>query len=142
MSNVNNGNIRRWEKLEELLEVQNEILTKHFGYSNEMDVLEDIRNELSEEIQRNKETEPVDSITAEVMSKLAARSHTGIKTYSVTMDRNDLSHFEWMAHLHAELLDAAVYLQKLMRMQQKIEQLQAEASDHQRKHKNSRIKNN
>ena len=132
MSNVNNGNIKRWEKLEELLEVQNEILTKHFGYSNEMDVLEDIRNELSEEIQRNKETEPVDSITAEVMGKLAARSHTGIKTYSVTMDRNDLTPFEWMAHLHAELLDAAVYLQKLMRMQQNIEQLQAEASDHQR----------
>ena len=130
MSNVNN--IKRWEKLEELLEVQNEILTKHFGYSNEMDVLEDIRNELSEEIQRNKETEPVDSITAEVMSKLAARSHTGIKTYSVTMDRNDLTPFEWMAHLHAELLDAAVYLQKLMRMQQNIEQLQAEASGHQR----------
>ena len=130
MSNVNNGNIKRWEKLEELLEVQNEILTKHFGYSNEMDVLEDIRNELSEEIQRNKETEPVDSITAEVMSKLAARSHTGIKTYSVTMDRGDLSPFEWMAHLHAELLDAAVYLQKLMRMQQNIEKLEAEARDH------------
>jgi len=129
MSNINNGNLRRWEKLEELLQIQGELLEKHFGFSNELDVIADIRNELSEEIQRNKETEPVDSITAEVMGKLAARSHTGIKTYSVTMDRDDLTPFEWMAHLHSELLDAAVYLQKLMRMQQNIEKLEAEAQE-------------
>lgn len=117
-------NDKKWAKLEELLELQNEILSKQFGYSNEIDLLEDIRHELHEEIQKKKDEDPVDSITAEVMSKLAARSRQGVKTYSTTMDRDDLSLFSWCAHLHDELLDAAVYLQKMMRMQYDIEVLQ------------------
>lgn len=125
MSNVNNGNgLRRWEKLEELLEVQNEILTKHFGYSNEMDVLEDIRNELSEEIEKNKMTEPVDGVTAQVMGMLAARSHKGVRTYNASMDREDLSTLSWMIHLHEELLDASLYLMKMINIQVEIEKVQ------------------
>lgn len=122
MSNVNN--IKRWEKLEELLEIQGELLEKHFGFSNELDVIADIRSELADEIEKNKMTEPVDGVTAQVMGMLAARSHKGVRTYNASMDREDLSPLSWMIHLHEELLDASLYLMKLINIQVEIEKAQ------------------
>jgi len=119
MSNVNN---RKWKKIEELLEIQNELLVKHFGYSNEIDSLVDIKNELSEEIAKKKEEDPVDSVTEEVVKLLASRSHKGVRTYAMTMDRDDLSMWEWMCHFREELADGLVYLTKMMRVQYEIEQ--------------------
>jgi len=119
MSNVNN---RKWKKIAELLEIQNELLVKHFGYSNEIDSLVDIKNELSEEIAKKKSQEPIDSITEEVMRLLASRSHKGVRTYAMTMDRDDLSMWEWMCHFREELADGLVYLTKMMRVQYEIEQ--------------------
>ena len=125
MSNVNN---RKWKKIEELLEIQNELLVKHFGYSNEIDSLVDIKNELSEEIAKKKEEDPVDSVTEEVVKLLASRSHKGVRTYAMTMDREDLSMWEWMCHFREELADGLVYLTKMMRVQYEIEQ-RKEAND-------------
>jgi len=125
MSNVNN---RKWKKIEELLEIQNELLVKHFGYSNELDSLIDIKNELSEEIAKKKEEEPIDSITEEAVKLLASRSHKGVRTYSMTMDRDDLSMWEWMCHFREELADGLVYLTKMMRVQYELEQ-RKEAND-------------
>lgn len=127
--NVNvNANHKKWKKIEELLEIQNELLIKHFGYSNELDSLVDIKNELSEEIARKKSEEPIDSVTEEVVKLLASRSHKGVRTYAMTMDRDDLSMWEWMCHFREELADGLVYLTKMMRVQYEIEQ-RMEAND-------------
>ena len=117
-----NGNNKKWKKIEELLEIQNELLVKHFGYSNEIDSLVDIKNELSEEIAKKKEEDPVDSITEEAVKLLTSRSHKGVRTYAMTMDREDLSMWEWMCHFREELADGLVYLTKMMRVQYEIEQ--------------------
>ena len=127
--NVNvNANHKKWKKIEELLEIQNELLIKHFGYSNEIDSLVDIKNELSEEIAKKKEEDPVDSITEEVVKLLASRSHKGVRTYAMTMDREDLSMWEWMCHFREELADGLVYLTKMMRVQYELEK-RKEAAD-------------
>jgi len=127
--NVNvNANHKKWKKIEELLEIQNELLVKHFGYSNEIDSLVDIKNELSEEIAKKKSEEPIDSVTEEVVKLLASRSHKGVRTYAMTMDREDLSMWEWMCHFREELADGLVYLTKMMRVQYEIEQ-RKEAND-------------
>ena len=34
--------------------------------------------------------------------------------YGVTMERGDLSLIEWLTHLQEELMDAAVYVQRLI----------------------------
>ena len=123
-----NGNNKKWKKIEELLEIQNELLIKHFGYSNEIDSLVDIKNELSEEIAKKKEEEPIDSVTEEVVKLLASRSHKGVRTYAMTMDRDDLSMWEWMCHFREELADGLVYLTKMMRVQYELEK-RKEAAD-------------
>ena len=125
---MSNGNNKKWKKIEELLEIQNELLVKHFGYSNELDSLVDIKNELSEEIAKKKSEEPIDSVTEEVVKLLASRSHKGVRTYAMTMDREDLSMWEWMCHFREELADGLVYLTKMMRVQYEIEQ-RKEAND-------------
>jgi len=119
---TNNTIDKKWAKLEELLELQNKVLSEKFGYSNDTDLLEEIRHELHDEIQKKKDAEPVDSITQEVVNLFAARSHKGVKTYSMTMDRDDLSMWEWMCHFREELADGLVYLSKMMRIQYEIEQ--------------------
>ena len=125
---MSNGNNKKWKKIEELLEIQNELLVKHFGYSNELDSLVDIKNELSEEIAKKKSEEPIDSVTEEVVKLLASRSHKGVRTYAMTMDREDLSMWEWMCHFREELADGLVYLTKMMRVQYESEQ-RMEAND-------------
>ena len=128
--NVNvNANHKKWKKIEELLEIQNELLVKHFGYSNEIDSLVDIKNELSEEIARKKSEEPIDSVTEEVVKLLASRSHKGVRTYAMTMDREDLSMWEWMCHFREELADGLVYLTKMMRVQYELEKRKETADD-------------
>ena len=41
------------------------------------------------------------------------RAMTGEKKYGTTMERGDLSIKEWLTHLQEELLDGAVYIEKL-----------------------------
>lgn len=49
-----------------------------------------------------------------VSEKLLSRAETGLNKYGVTMERNDLSHEEWLIHLQEELMDGAVYIEKLL----------------------------
>ena len=51
-----------------------------------------------------------------VCEKIKARSNVGKKKYGVTMEEEILSMREWLIHLQEELMDAAVYVEKLLGM--------------------------
>ncbi len=53
-------------------------------------------------------------IEDEVCRKIKARSEVGKKKYGVTMEEEVLSIQEWLKHLQEELMDAAVYVEKLL----------------------------
>ena len=54
-----------------------------------------------------------DPIVAAVIRKMYQRSQVGIKKYGTTMERDDLSYAEWLTHLQEEMLDAAIYCERL-----------------------------
>tara|TARA_B100000768_G_C11240577_1_gene359330 strand:+ start:466 stop:660 length:195 start_codon:yes stop_codon:yes gene_type:complete len=54
-----------------------------------------------------------DTIVEAVISSFKERSEVGVKKYSKTMDRDDLSTLEWLQHLQEELMDATLYIEKL-----------------------------
>ena len=111
----------KWSKLTELLDAQHELLSKYMSPSNELEILEDLRYELNEEIERKKEEEPVDSITREVISMLSARSHKGFREYNASMDRQDLSLVDWCCHAREEALDMCIYLTKIINTQSELD---------------------
>ena len=51
-----------------------------------------------------------------VCKKIKARSDVGKAKYGVTMEEEVLSVREWLVHLQEELMDAAVYVEKLLEM--------------------------
>lgn len=53
-------------------------------------------------------------IEDKVSEKLLSRAERGFSKYGVTMEREDLTHKEWLIHLQEELLDGAVYIEKLL----------------------------
>jgi len=55
----------------------------------------------------------VDKNVTKVRKKLADRANVGLKKYGVTTERRDLSLLDWLNHLQDELLDAAVYVERL-----------------------------
>lgn len=60
-----------------------------------------------------------DSNVEAVRQKLLQRSIVGLEKYGVTTERDDLSDLQWLIHLHEEILDASVYLQRIIsRMEQ------------------------
>lgn len=61
----------------------------------------------------------IDNINKEVSNDLKNRSVLGFSKYNTTMDRTDLSETEWLQHLYEELLDAAVYTKKLIKLKSK-----------------------
>ena len=56
-------------------------------------------------------------IEDEVCKKIQARAAVGKEKYGVTMETAPLSKLEWMVHLSEELMDATVYLQKLIEIE-------------------------
>ena len=54
-----------------------------------------------------------DAITEAVVVQLRTRAEKGKEKYGTTMERNDLTLLEWLQHLQEELMDAAVYVEKL-----------------------------
>lgn len=48
-----------------------------------------------------------------VIEKIRQRAKVGLKKYGVTMEREDLTDIEWLTHLQEELLDGAVYIERL-----------------------------
>ena len=49
-----------------------------------------------------------------VCVKITQRAKVGKKKYGVTMEREDLNTMDWLNHLQEELMDAAVYVERLM----------------------------
>ena len=54
-----------------------------------------------------------DAITEAVVVQLRTRAEKGKEKYGTTMERDDLTLMEWLQHLQEELMDAAVYVEKL-----------------------------
>ena len=61
---------------------------------------------------KNKKIE--DTIVKKVVNKYQERSAVGIKKYGTTLDRNDLELKEWILHLQEELMDATLYIEKIL----------------------------
>ena len=53
-------------------------------------------------------------IEDEVCEKIRQRAEVGLKKYGTTMEREDLSDLDWMIYLQEELMDGAVYLQRMI----------------------------
>jgi len=53
-------------------------------------------------------------IEDEVCEKIQQRAEVGLKKYGTTMEREDFSDLDWMNYLQEELMDGAVYLQRMI----------------------------
>jgi hypothetical protein len=56
-----------------------------------------------------------DPIVETVVTKFQQRSEAGIKKYGTTLDRNDLTEKEWFTHLQEELMDATLYVERILK---------------------------
>ena len=54
------------------------------------------------------------NIEEEIIQKIQARAEAGKQKYATTMARKDLTFKQWVQHLQEELLDAAIYAEKLL----------------------------
>tara|TARA_R110002012_G_scaffold58350_2_gene151330 strand:- start:5504 stop:5707 length:204 start_codon:yes stop_codon:yes gene_type:complete len=52
-----------------------------------------------------------------VIKKIEARAETGERKYNTTMERVDLTRKAWLIHAQEEALDLAIYLQKLIMLE-------------------------
>lgn len=52
-------------------------------------------------------------LLTQLINEFKEREQKGIETYGTTVDRKDLTTFEWLRHLREELMDACLYLKKL-----------------------------
>lgn len=55
-----------------------------------------------------------DETVTNVMRKYESRSQDGMKKYGMTMRDNPLNLMEWLNHLQEELMDATLYIERLM----------------------------
>ena len=55
----------------------------------------------------------MDKNVENVVSQLRAREERGPSKYGVNTERTDLSTLEWLQHLQEELMDGAVYVEKI-----------------------------
>ena len=58
-------------------------------------------------------------IEDEVCKRIQRRAEVGKGKYGVTMETAPLSRLEWLIHAQEEVMDLAVYLQKLIEMEMK-----------------------
>jgi hypothetical protein len=54
-----------------------------------------------------------DRVVESVIDQFRTRAEQGKRKYGTTMERDDLSPLQWLQHLQEELMDAAVYVEKL-----------------------------
>ena len=62
------------------------------------------------------------SVEDKVIEQIRARQAAGALKYGTTMRRDDLSVGDWLQHAKEEMLDAAIYLQKLQDVQAQLKQ--------------------
>ena len=55
----------------------------------------------------------MDKNVEHVVSQLREREQRGLRKYGVNTERTDLSALEWLQHLQEELMDGAVYIERL-----------------------------
>ena len=55
-----------------------------------------------------------DTVVKSVLDKYQERSEIGKLKYGKTLDRKDLTMKQWLTHLQEELMDATLYLEKIM----------------------------
>jgi hypothetical protein len=67
------------------------------------------------------EKQNTDQIVLEVIEKYAQRSEVGIAKYGTTLETNNKDNY--LKHLQEELMDATLYLQKLMSLDKEITKL-------------------
>jgi len=65
----------------------------------------------------------------QVINKIRERAEVGKNKYGVTMERTDLNTLEWLVHLQEELMDAAVYVERLLNDLKRFELEQKYGSD-------------
>lgn len=53
-------------------------------------------------------------IEESVINKIRHRAEVGKSKYGVTMERDDLTFLQWIKHLQEELMDATVYIEKII----------------------------
>lgn len=58
-----------------------------------------------------------------VIDKIRKRAEVGKAKYGVTMERSDLDTIEWLTHLQEELMDASVYVERLLEEVGKLEKV-------------------
>lgn len=58
--------------------------------------------------------ENTDSVVYSIIQKFKRRADFGKKKYNTDLDRKDLSLRDWYNHLHEELFDSILYLEKIM----------------------------
>ncbi len=68
-----------------------------------------------------------DQIVEQVVRKYQERSDVGIRKYQTTLHENNKD--DYFKHLQEELMDATLYLEKMMSMQKKITDLVREHSN-------------
>lgn len=56
----------------------------------------------------------MDAHVEAVVRKHMERAATGLRKYGVTTERGDLTTEQWLQHLQDELMDAAVYVERLL----------------------------
>jgi len=67
------------------------------------------------------ETQNSDQIVLEVIEKYAQRSEIGVAKYGTSLETNNKDNY--LKHLQEELMDATLYLQKLMTLNKEITKL-------------------
>jgi hypothetical protein len=70
-----------------------------------------------------------DKIVQQVVDKYTSRSEVGIAKYGTTLENNNVDNY--MNHLQQELMDATLYIEKIMYMNREITRLVKENSNNQ-----------
>jgi hypothetical protein len=74
-----------------------------------------------------------DSVVFEIIKEFGERAKKGYDKYGTDMDRTDLTTSQWAQHLREELMDALVYLTRLKRdielMEEKLSAMKQEVAD-------------
>lgn len=65
----------------------------------------------------------MDTITKSVLDKYLDRAVAGKNKYGTDMDRKDLNVVQWLQHLQEEMMDATLYVEKLLQELEKHERV-------------------
>lgn len=65
----------------------------------------------------------MDTITKTVLDKYLDRAVAGKNKYGTDMDRKDLNVVQWLQHLQEEMMDATLYVEKLIQELEKHERV-------------------